>query len=124
MRIVEQTVSAGGAIFDLGEFLSRPLFAHLAHASEHGPRESPVWFHWDGAALWIVGGESFPGVFVEQHSALWMTAVQPIGRAALRVGADYVSAQFKAQAEGGFFRAHFAGEDVFARRFTGGGRRR
>jgi hypothetical protein len=60
MRIVEQKVSASGAIFDLGEFLSRPLFAHLAHSSEHGPRESPVWFHWDGAALWIVGGESFP----------------------------------------------------------------
>ena len=60
MRIVEPKVSASGAIFDLGEFLSRPLFAHLAHASEHGPGESPVWFHWDGAALWIVGGESFP----------------------------------------------------------------
>jgi hypothetical protein len=60
MRVVEQKVSAGGAIFDLGEFLSRPLFAHLAHTSEHGPRESPVWFHWDGAALWVIGGESFP----------------------------------------------------------------
>jgi hypothetical protein len=61
MRIVEQRVSAGDRpIFDLAEFLSRPLFAHLAHASEHGPRESPVWFHWDGAAVWIVGGESFP----------------------------------------------------------------
>jgi hypothetical protein len=61
MRIVEQKVSAGdGPLFDLDEFLSRPLFAHLAHASEHGPRESPVWFHWDGASVWIIGGDSFP----------------------------------------------------------------
>jgi Pyridoxamine 5'-phosphate oxidase len=61
MRIVERTVSAGDReIFDLDEFLSRPLFAHLAHSSEHGPRESPVWFHWDGQAIWIIGGESFP----------------------------------------------------------------
>jgi hypothetical protein len=60
MKIVEQSVSAGRAIFDLNEFLARPLFAHLAHDSGRGPRESPVWFHWDGSALWIVGGESFP----------------------------------------------------------------
>src|SRR5262245_51302109 len=61
MRIVEQKVSAGGGtVFDLHEFLSRPLFAHLAHDSEHGPRESPVWFHWDRAAVWIIGGDSFP----------------------------------------------------------------
>jgi hypothetical protein len=61
MRIVEQKVTAGDRpLFDLAEFLARPLFAHLAHASEHGPRESPVWFHWDGRAVWFVGGESFP----------------------------------------------------------------
>jgi hypothetical protein len=43
MRIVDATVSGGGRpLFDLGEFLSRPLFAHLAHASDNGPRESPV----------------------------------------------------------------------------------
>jgi hypothetical protein len=61
MRIVEQSVSASDhQHFDLAEFLSRPLFAHLAHLSEHGPRESPVWFHWDGASIWIVGGTSFP----------------------------------------------------------------
>ena len=60
MRIVEESVSAGDRpVFDLAEFLARPLFAHLAHSSEHGPRESPVWFHWDGA-VWIIGGESFP----------------------------------------------------------------
>src|SRR4051794_24372116 len=61
MRVAEQKVSAGDRpIFDLAEFLSRPLFAHLAHASGHGPRESPVWFLWDGTAVWIIGGESFP----------------------------------------------------------------
>jgi hypothetical protein len=36
------------------------LYAHLAHGSEDGPRESPVWFHWDGRAFWIIGGKSFP----------------------------------------------------------------
>ena len=61
MRIVEEKVSSGARpLFDLTEFLSRPLFAHLAHASEHGPRESPVWFHWDGTAVWVIGGEPFP----------------------------------------------------------------
>src|SRR5215469_14323302 len=61
MKIVERSVSAGGRpAFDLDEFLSRPLYAHLAHASEHGPRESPVWFHWDGQAVWVIGGTSFP----------------------------------------------------------------
>jgi hypothetical protein len=61
MRIIEAKVSTGGHdIFDLEEFLSRPLFAHLAHLSEQGPRESPVWFHWDGRAVWIIGGTTFP----------------------------------------------------------------
>ena len=61
MNIVEKKVSAGDrAIFDLDEFLSRPLYAHLAHSSEQGPRESPVWFHWDGRAVWIIGGTTFP----------------------------------------------------------------
>jgi hypothetical protein len=61
MRVVDANVSAGDrAIFELDEFLSRPLYAHLAHNSEQGPRESPVWFHWDGQAIWIIGGTSFP----------------------------------------------------------------
>src|SRR5262249_13773906 len=61
MKIVEKSASAGDrAVFELDEFLSRPLYAHLAHSSEHGPRESPVWFHWDGQAIWIIGGSSFP----------------------------------------------------------------
>jgi hypothetical protein len=61
LQIIEQKVSAGDRpIFDLNEFLARPLYAHLAHNSEHGPRESPVWFHWDGQAIWIIGGTTFP----------------------------------------------------------------
>jgi len=68
MKIVRET----GSHFDLGdegaprllaELLSRPLFAHLATASEHGPRESPVWFLWEGGALWIIGNyktDTFP----------------------------------------------------------------
>lgn len=61
MNIVERSVSGGGRpVLVLEEFLSRPLYAHLAHSSEHGPRESPVWFHWDGRAVWIIGGTSFP----------------------------------------------------------------
>ena len=47
----------------LNEILARPLFAHLATASEHGPRESPVWFLWEDEVLWIIGNyktDSFP----------------------------------------------------------------
>ena len=63
MQIVRET----GSHFDLGEegarqlladLLSRPLFAHLATASEEGPRESPVWFLWEDGALWIIGNYS------------------------------------------------------------------
>jgi nitroimidazol reductase NimA-like FMN-containing flavoprotein (pyridoxamine 5'-phosphate oxidase superfamily) len=48
---------------DLDEFLSRPLFAHLATASGKGPCESPVWFLWEEGAIWILGSrktDTFP----------------------------------------------------------------
>jgi Pyridoxamine 5'-phosphate oxidase len=48
---------------ELEEFLSRVLFAHLASASEEGPRQSPVWFLWEDGAVWIIGSlrdDSFP----------------------------------------------------------------
>jgi nitroimidazol reductase NimA-like FMN-containing flavoprotein (pyridoxamine 5'-phosphate oxidase superfamily) len=48
---------------DLDAFLARPLFAHLATASELGPRESPVWFLWEDGAIWIIGSrrdDTFP----------------------------------------------------------------
>jgi hypothetical protein len=68
MQIIRET----GSHFDLGDegarrlldaLLSRPLFAHLATASEQGPRESPVWFLWEEGALWIIGNyktDTFP----------------------------------------------------------------
>ena len=68
MKVIRDT----GSHFDIGEqaaarllneILARPLFAHLATASEHGPRESPVWFLWEEGALWIIGNyktDSFP----------------------------------------------------------------
>jgi Pyridoxamine 5'-phosphate oxidase len=48
---------------DVDEFLARPLFAHLATASEQGPRVSPVWFLWEEGAVWVIGSrrdDSFP----------------------------------------------------------------
>ena len=51
MNIIEQD-------FDINEFLSRPLFAHLATMSDDGPRESPVWFLWEDDAIWLIGTAS------------------------------------------------------------------
>jgi hypothetical protein len=53
---------SGDSDFDIDEFLRRPLFAHLATASEDGPRESPVWFLWEEGAIWLIGNsrDSFP----------------------------------------------------------------
>lgn len=48
---------------DLEDFLARPLFAHLATASEDGPRDAPVWFLWESSALWVIGSgrdDTFP----------------------------------------------------------------
>jgi Pyridoxamine 5'-phosphate oxidase len=48
---------------DLDEFLARPLFAHLATICSQGPRDSPVWFLWEGGAVWIIGSlatDTFP----------------------------------------------------------------
>jgi hypothetical protein len=51
LRIVGKKANS----FDLEEFLSRPLFAHLSTNSESGPRGSPVWFLWRDSAVWIIG---------------------------------------------------------------------
>lgn len=48
---------------DIEEFLAQPLFAHLATASDEGPRESPVWFLWEDGAVWVIGSratDTFP----------------------------------------------------------------
>ncbi|MBC5799303.1 MAG: pyridoxamine 5'-phosphate oxidase family protein [Candidatus Eremiobacteraeota bacterium] len=53
---------SGDDLFNLDEFLGRPLFAHLATGSPDGPRESPVWFLWEESAIWLIGTsqDSFP----------------------------------------------------------------
>ncbi|CAH8770417.1 pyridoxamine 5'-phosphate oxidase family protein [Paenibacillus dendritiformis] len=59
MRIIR----FGGRSFDLDTFLKKPLFAHLSTMSEEGPRDSPVWFHWERERIWIIGitsTDSFP----------------------------------------------------------------
>jgi Pyridoxamine 5'-phosphate oxidase len=88
MRVVERKVSAADREkFELDEFLSRPLYAHLAHWSEHGPRESPVWFHWDGQALWIIGGTSFPeNLKREPRCAIGVVDWDPVSGLSQHVG--------------------------------------
>jgi nitroimidazol reductase NimA-like FMN-containing flavoprotein (pyridoxamine 5'-phosphate oxidase superfamily) len=53
MEIVENTLDAG-----LADFLARPLFCHLATASENGPRASPLWFLWEDEAIWLIATRS------------------------------------------------------------------
>ena len=47
------------AKFDLGEFLERPLVAHVASLSEDGARNSLFWYLWEDDALWIILEEGF-----------------------------------------------------------------
>lgn len=58
MEIVENTLDA-----ELADFLARPLFCHLATASEKGPRASPLWFLWEDGAIWLIAtlsNKTFP----------------------------------------------------------------
>ncbi len=63
-------IKKGKRSFDLDEFLKKPLFAHLSTSSTEGPRDSPVWFHWEDKCLWIIGapGDTFPLRIKEQPS--------------------------------------------------------
>lgn len=49
-------------VLDPVTVLSKPLMAHLATSSSEGPRDSPVWYHWEESKLWVVGTsrDSFP----------------------------------------------------------------
>lgn len=49
MEIVENTLNV-----PLDEFLDRPLFCFFAQESDTGPRVSPLWFLWEGGAIWNV----------------------------------------------------------------------
>lgn len=42
--------------FDPEEVLRLPLMANLATLCPEGPRNAPVWFHWEEGALWLLGG--------------------------------------------------------------------
>jgi hypothetical protein len=48
--------------FNINEFLTQPLMAHLAIGSPDGARESPVWFLWEEGSVWLVGNsrDTFP----------------------------------------------------------------
>ena len=123
MQIIEKKVSAGNRdIFDLNEFLSRPLFAHLAHHAEQDLRESPVWFHWDGDSLWIIGGTSFPkNLKREPMCAIgvvdWDLATGRLHHVGLRGKADVVP--FDAEIAKTIFRKYFGpDEQEWDGRFT------
>lgn len=84
MKIIRDT----GRSFDLEEFLSMPLVAHLSTVVEDAPRDSPVWFYWREKKLWIIGtaSDTFPDrirknpkcaigiVDINQHTGLFLHA--------------------------------------------------
>ncbi|CAM3933166.1 pyridoxamine 5'-phosphate oxidase family protein [Alkalicoccus chagannorensis] len=37
------------------DILSRKVTAHLATVEDGLPKDSPVWFLWDGEAVWVIG---------------------------------------------------------------------
>ncbi|MER8645219.1 pyridoxamine 5'-phosphate oxidase family protein [Mesorhizobium sp. M1252] len=42
--------------FDPNDVLSRPLMANLATVTADGaPRNAPMWFIWEDAAIWLLG---------------------------------------------------------------------
>lgn len=41
--------------FEIETVLSKPLMAHLSTVEQEEPRDSPVWFIWEGASLWLFG---------------------------------------------------------------------
>jgi len=88
LEIIEQKVDCGGFdLFDLDEFLGRPLFAHLSTVSADGPRESPVWFLWEDTAIWIIGGESFPrNIQRESRVAIGFVDFNPVSGMLHHVG--------------------------------------
>lgn len=50
MRIIENTLEES-----IDDVLALPLFCHLATISQEGdPRVSPLWYHWEDEALWII----------------------------------------------------------------------
>lgn len=48
--------------FELEAMLKKPLFAHLATVEGDTPKDSPVWFLWEGNEIWLIGTakDTFP----------------------------------------------------------------
>jgi nitroimidazol reductase NimA-like FMN-containing flavoprotein (pyridoxamine 5'-phosphate oxidase superfamily) len=44
---------------DIDRFLARPLLARLATSDRDRPRVLPMWFWWDGAAVWMETSPTF-----------------------------------------------------------------
>lgn len=51
-----------GRPFDPDLLLDLPLMANLATLSDEGPRNAPVWYLWEEAALWMLGTEGSSSV--------------------------------------------------------------
>lgn len=51
-----------GRPFDPALVLDLPLMANLATLSDDGPRNAPVWYLWEDAALWMLGNEASSSV--------------------------------------------------------------
>jgi hypothetical protein len=51
-----------GQPFDPDLVLDLPLMANLATVSDDGPRNAPVWYIWEDAALWMLGNEGSSSV--------------------------------------------------------------
>lgn len=47
------------AKFDLDEYFSRPLLAHLSTSSSEGARNSVFWYLWEEGTLWMIMEEGF-----------------------------------------------------------------
>lgn len=54
MRVIQSRWGAAPGV-QLDEFLTRPLFVHLATMAAAGPRVSPVWFLWEDGCVWMIG---------------------------------------------------------------------
>jgi hypothetical protein len=71
MRIIDQGNYGSSGKIVLDDFLSKPLFCHLATIGAGGPCDSPLWFLWENNALWFIANQndSFPQRISIDHRA-------------------------------------------------------
>lgn len=79
----------------MARFLARPLLARLATSDNHRPRVLPMWYWWDGTAVWMETSPTFANARIlrrnpaaaltidEASSGLAMRAVVMRGRVEL-----------------------------------------